>query len=445
MEESIAPKYILTAHQQLAYDKLVKFASSNDSYFGLCGYAGCGKSVLLSQFLNVELASKHWIQFLATAPTNKAVAVIAKFLGIGCMTIYSALNLVMKQDEDQLVISHHDNFNKYARLQEMVASSRCVIIAIDESSMNNSSLVDYIEETVSIFGNSIKYVFVGDPAQLPPVGEEKSRCWGLPEQHNRAMLKEVIRYDNALLNLATRVRLDLVNRQYGTDVFADNDGREGVWVTKDRAKFQAHIAAKFKDDPENNKIIAWRNKVVNHYNTIVRQSLGHVDEFVVGETISIGEPVEIGGTIVATTEEEVIIESIRNESISNDLGQSFPVLELGVRTKNPTPSTRFEFFNLKVALDPNSITDELNRLSRIAKKAPPHEKKYKWGAFWSMKKQINLVKPFYSLTSHRSQGSTFTSIWVDLSDIRSNQKKDEMMSCFYTTITRATTRIFVLV
>jgi hypothetical protein len=51
----------------------------------------------------------------------------------------------------------------------------------------------------------------------------------------------------------------------------------------------------------------------------------------------------------------------------------------------------------------------------------------------------------YSLTVHKSQGSTFYNVYIDMNDIMKNINLDEAKRCLYTALTRASNNIYLLI
>jgi ATP-dependent exoDNAse (exonuclease V) alpha subunit len=51
----------------------------------------------------------------------------------------------------------------------------------------------------------------------------------------------------------------------------------------------------------------------------------------------------------------------------------------------------------------------------------------------------------YSITVHKSQGSTFTNVFIDILDILSNNNTEETSKCLYTAITRSSNRLELLI
>ena len=137
--------------------------------FTLRGWAGSGKSTIIKEFL--QQCSNHHIGGIAvTAPTHKAKTVIRATTGKYAMTIQKLLGL--RPDTD---VSNFDpNKPTFNPIGEPDISKQRLII-IDEASMLNSSLYQYLIDQAEIY--SVRLLFVGDALQLPPVGEFMSRAF----------------------------------------------------------------------------------------------------------------------------------------------------------------------------------------------------------------------------------------------------------------------------
>ena len=65
--------------------------------------------------------------------------------------------------------------------------------------------------------------------------------------------------------------------------------------------------------------------------------------------------------------------------------------------------------------------------------------------------QTNVIDRFaqlnygYAITVHKSQGSTFKNVFIDISDILDNNNTDEVSKCLYTAITRSSNTLELLV
>ena len=66
-----------------------------------------------------------------------------------------------------------------------------------------------------------------------------------------------------------------------------------------------------------------------------------------------------------------------------------------------------------------------------------------WQKFWQHKELFHGVKYAYALTAHRSQGSTYQSVWVDYQDILLNRSRKEAFQCLYVACSRPTTQLIL--
>ncbi len=89
-------------------------------------------------------------------------------------------------------------------------------------------------------------------------------------------------------------------------------------------------------------------------------------------------------------------------------------------------------------LSPASPTD--NKALEQAKKilsTKAKKREIPWSYFWNLSESMTEVKHIYAMTCHRSQGSTFQNVIVNKKDIHMNP-------LFYTALTRASERLYIL-
>ena len=212
----------LTSSQQTAFDKIKDFMGSDSDIFVLKGYAGTGKTHLIKYITNYLNGAKRSYELLA--PTGRAAKVLRDRVGRG-MTIhkciYSRDLITINDDESDGSIK---SYKFYFPIVETPQDFQIMII--DESSMisNKEShneflafgsgvLLDDLLQFVKVCGIE-KVIFVGDPAQLPPVGDEHSCALDVEHLTSRGLkvesfeLTEVVRQedDNAILGEATKMR-----------------------------------------------------------------------------------------------------------------------------------------------------------------------------------------------------------------------------------------------
>ncbi|MCE8540217.1 AAA family ATPase [Ruegeria pomeroyi] len=178
----------LTADQLRCISALDEFlANDTQRLFLLKGYAGTGKTFLAGGLTELLLAQGR--MFSLAAPTGRAAKVIAKKTGQSARTIHSLIydySDMTEQTEDD-----HDEsatFKMIAKVRNNEDPIDAVAI-IDESSLVSNvyseseffrsgsghllqDLIAHMGSTHS--GNARKIIFIGDPAQLPPIGMSTS-------------------------------------------------------------------------------------------------------------------------------------------------------------------------------------------------------------------------------------------------------------------------------
>jgi exodeoxyribonuclease V len=405
----------LSRDQEIAFAKLKIWLSNSEPYFVLRGFAGSGKTFLL------RLLNKINSNIYYSAPTNKATKEVERSIGREAKTIYSTLGLRMEQQEDKLVLVQ----------AQPPYFPRGSVIVIDETSMVGSLLYEAVDTARSKYG--LKILFVGDPAQLPPIGEKRSVAWSSTDKPEcRATLKQVMRYDNQILKLATALRKCIKDRNYVSPIVDDNDGVQGVFV---------HLRSAFKtqmldgcttSDLTKVKVLAWTNRSVDRYNRQIRDRLNYLDDFNVGDLISLASPIEKNGVLIGHTDDEFTITSVQESNVNIGL-LSVSTWQLSVKGDKSLV--------LQVARDEDALNGILSSIGSKAKKAKGADRKRLWKEFWSAKNSFNSVRFSYALTCHRAQGSTYHTVWLDQQDILTNSNKEEAFKCLHVACTRASNSI----
>lgn len=411
---------MLSNDQKKAWNLLFNWIKKNDPeepYFILGGFAGTGKTYLL-QYLNQENVADIFF----TATTNKATKVVSERIGIDASTIYSLLGLRLVEKEDKQIIVYSDLVVNFAPNS---------IIVIDEASMINKELFSILEDTVR--REKVRFIFVGDPGQLPPVKENFSPIW-YSTKNNVIIMKHVMRNDNQLLNLATRIRKSIQKKEFIShpiihDVSEDN---KGVFVWPSQKKFEEQLR---KDivltNFQETKVIAWTNKTVNYYNDIIRESLSLHEPYVKGEIILIKRPVERNKMLVAHIDEEFVVNKIEDGKIYVE-GDYIEVWQLHVLSSKNN-------LLLKVPKDQSALDYITNLMKSYAMSLTGGKKRNEaWAMYWDTIKSFDEVRYGYSLTAHRAQGSTLRECYVDQRDILKNSNTLEAYKCLYVAVTRPT-------
>ena len=173
-------KIVLSEQQAKALEEVKQwFAGSTRKEFRLGGAAGTGKTTLIKQIVQELNVPTEVVSF-----TGKAVAVLRK------KGLWQARTL-----HDLLYTFRFDGTRYIATPREYLFD--CKLVIVDEASMVSTSLFNDLTR------HDVKILWVGDPFQLEPVGEnpevlKRLDCL-LTEIHRQAKLSPILR-------LATAVR-----------------------------------------------------------------------------------------------------------------------------------------------------------------------------------------------------------------------------------------------
>lgn len=420
----VAPSPTLNDDQSSAVANILAFISDPDTsnwYYILSGFAGTGKTFCMREV--ASRCAKSHVSIVYTAPTNKAAKVLRRQVGNAC-TIYSLLNLrVDKSGELKEVVT-----GKPADLSDVD------VIVVDEGSMVNKVLFRHLEDQALRF--MCKVIFMGDPAQLPPVKEAASPIWQMDIRSN---LTRVMRHDNQILNLVTTIRGQIDSLAPCFTPKSDNDAAGGVFkLTRSQFKEQIYAAAcrgEFADGNQS-KVIAWRNVRVAEYNDVIRAAIFGADAvsgfYLPGDRVVAASPCMRGDDTILTTDEEAIVE--RTKDCKHPLESKYNGIELQCRTEDN------RVIRLLV-IHPSSQQQFQNDSEMLAHEARGNGKL--WKRFWEHKELFHDLKYAYALTAHRSQGSTYENVFVDFQDVLYNRNRREAFQCLYVACSRPTTRLYL--
>ena len=278
-----------TTDQKAALEKLENFLHNESNVFILTGYAGTGKTTLISTLI-AHLKEKGK-EFSVMAPTGRAAKILREKTGIGYTihkSIYNFNNLVTinKDSEDEAEHSFH-----YIFPINRIESIHQNILIIDESSMigNNETknelftfgtnrLLNDLLTYSSLNNTKNKIVFIGDPAQLPPVGDnaslalDKDYFLNLGLTVETAELKEIKRQsDNLILRNATKIR-DSINDSNRSKLAFDYD--DASFIKTGTSDVVERFTTIFpKPEIGDGIVIAYSNQQCFQYNRAIRSAL----------------------------------------------------------------------------------------------------------------------------------------------------------------------------
>ncbi|WP_227498496.1 ATP-dependent RecD-like DNA helicase [Synechococcus sp. PCC 7336] len=426
---AILPGITLTQQQWQALQELEEFLHSDERLYLLTGYAGTGKSTLL-QALIQRLRSQGDDRAIAlTAFTNKAKKVLESMavrwgLAVECLTccqllgIRPVINPQTGQQEFKPERGFENQIDKFA------------LVVIDESSTIGEEMWGLLLKAVSGLFREVKLLFVGDPAQLPPVNEAESPCF--KEIARASHLTEVVRYGNAIGLVAERLR-QTIDRpalpRFQTQLNAQ--ASEGVEVLDaeawHRSLIDVFVESEGSADFDRVRALAYTNRRVEQLNRTIRQATYGVgaDRFVVGERLIAHNPCLKDETILLTSSAECTVLEVRLGRVDR-----WQVWALGVEDEEG------RWRQLQVLHEAGRAELE-RRLKQLAESL-------QWGEFWALKNQFHDLRYAYALTVHKAQGSSFEAVYVDVRNFAINRSALERNKLCYVALTRASKRVLIL-
>jgi ATP-dependent exoDNAse (exonuclease V) alpha subunit len=424
-------KLKLNLQQCEAVKRMKRFLASEADLFLLQGFAGTGKTTAIQSFIRDIQSKQKRVKVAFTAPTNKAVKVLSRMASewnlqsVDTMTIHQMLGLELKPSRDggmKLEPKGIDYLYHYD------------LIVLDEASMVDEELWMH-----AMFGlansSSAKLICMGDPAQLPPVGEQVSQVFSITD---KAELTEVVRQakDNPISELVDLARQAVYDSSVVIPKQSKQNLDEGIWWI-DRAEWLHHLVAAFKSegfqsDADHARALAWTNRECDWLNNYVRSKIYEpdVDPFVEGELLIAREPIFRDGEIVLPTSSECRVFGVErsfrdgyrcwNLEVISDVGgmYDFQVLHRNERSRY------------------------LQDLSELEQQARQQWTKPNWKAYFELKQQFAYLDYGYAITTHKSQGSTFQNVFVVDPDIDCNPNREEAAQCRYVAYSRAAKRLF---
>lgn len=581
-----------TKDQKRAIYKLTFFLTSTKVYtYGLYGYAGTGKTTTIIEFITYLLKNKFIGSVCLTAPTNKAVNVMkSKFrnglkdlikeysnksskglfssqleelndngLKVDFLTIHKLLNYKNEYDGEGDRIFVKGNKSNIMRYD---------LVIIDECSMISMKIINDIFEDIrkrvkeqglnNEYKNIPKVLFVGDPAQLPPVNEKNSIIFskneddfdldnfiknvedrydssfskrkmnGIKKRMNElknnilnqqsTILKKVMRTKNDnVINLCNNIRNWVTNvishpevfRYKGKGVYLYKYDRKGKKNTEWLNEYMKRCK-KQEDTGCTNIILTWTNRQTDQYNNVIRKRLLNktvLNRFEVGDYLIFKDFYNFDECAVKGkgndekkrfyTSEQIKITDIdiikkacqtfnisypkkaRKIQYSRHIENEYTNL---INTINKQTKRIYKAYKIQIHrvadICVNTIPDTytlyvIHENSKVVleeeKEFVVHKiREFRMSCLKKYREQINQIdrliigklwkeynKVFvdvfaevdysHSISTHRSQGSNFGNVFVDVDDILKNKNTEETKRCIYTAFTRTAEELHLLI
>lgn len=446
-----------TADQRAAAQALANFDLGGDGHavFILRGYAGTGKTSLVSAFVRTLQQLQRPCVLLA--PTGRAAKVFSQFANLPAYTIHKR---IYRQKTADFEADFSLGFNGARQLLFLVDEASMISDVADSGSLRESLLDDLLR---FVYGSerACRIVFVGDAAQLPPVGAEESPALqpAVLESHGLnvhvAELKQVVRQteDSGILCNATRLRQLIANGPH--DVlprirfasFAD------VRIVPGDELIETLASCYSRDGVDDTRVVCRSNKRAVAYNNGIRcQILGHEDLLSAGEEVMIAknnyflwqgsEQVEEADFLA--NGDMAIVERVRN--VRELYGFRFADCTLSLPDHGDEAGV-----DCTVLLD--TLLAEAPALSREQQLSLYEQVMEDYSDLPTKRERLKALrqdtyynavqlKYAYAITCHKAQGGQWGNIFIDQGYLPPGQVDISYLRWLYTALTRATQRVF---
>lgn len=434
--------FSLNDQQKSALYELEKFIEDDGTEITLSGYAGTGKSTIIgifSKWLNNRIGRGNIVY---TAPTHRANVITKQNNPNANVYTLSALFGFTPDTDIAMEQGSLDLRELEFRAKNQMKYEPGQLIIIDEASMVQDGLYEYIQEIVAKHNGSV--IYVGDSAQLRPVKSDHISKVFTSDGVPQITLTKVERTgDNPILKEATRLRRG-EGLSYQTDI---NDKGQGVSYTSDDAIIDKNLkqivtSEEFNADPLHFRVLTATNAAASTYNSKIR-SLRYgkfAKPFVKGDIImgysnKLRKP---DGSYRLINSGDYIVQSVKDTNIKfkTDKGDiEFKAFNLSIR---PTGGTIMDDFQLTV-IDKNEPDSKLfevveykDRLWKMAKEAKQNGQISKYRDLvqmaYNVDNELNITKNLednqgrlkirkaidygYAQTVWKSQGSTYSKVLI---------------------------------
>lgn len=461
-------------HALLILEDFINNPNKYDNSVTLSGYAGTGKTSIISIF-NKYLNSVG-IEPLFSAPTHRANAVTRmNNPESNVITLHSAFGLSPIVDLDG------GNYDLKKLKTEQIRKPKIKpgqLLIIDEASMVSKGLYNFVEDFKK--ENNIKVIYVGDPAQLSPVSDNSLS----PVFQNKATNVELTKVertgDNPILEEATNLRngkslsftTKLING-YGVEYM--HDGEQPNQIIKDIVN-----SNEYKTNPFNFRILSATNAMIPTVNDMIRKQLygDNPNQIEIGDllmgydniTLNDGEAQAeiirnsidykvssvsnkiskqiistINSSVIAEVEgyEVTLINAMNNEVVSDKIF----VLDNNTSSQN-LKSIANEIESINKMISKSFMTRDFDTV-RIAQKALSDIKlntitmeDYSENGRLKIKKSLDYG---YAHTIHKSQGGTYDKVMIYYDTITSAAfDTDTQQQLKYVAVSRARENVYIV-
>jgi exodeoxyribonuclease-5 len=428
--------------------------NNNDVIFLMTGYAGTGKTSIISSV--VKTLDLLRMRAVLLAPTGRAAKVLASYSGRQAFTVHKKIYR-QKSSKDGLGSFSLDR-NLHKDTFFIVDEASMVSNSSGDSSLFGSGklLDDLIEYVYS--GTDCKLILVGDTAQLPPVGSVLSPALDPASLGGYGFglifceLRQVVRQSetSGVLMNATRVRLQVAETNLVHPSIDCINYKDTIRITGEELIDEISSAYGICG-MEGTIIVVNSNKQANRYNQGIRNRIFFREEeispgdmiMVVKNNYFIIDEDEDGAGFIANGD---IAEVKKIRKYEERYGFRFADMVL-----------KFPDYNLEIEskvmmdvlhLDTPALPSEKNKELYQSILADYLNIKNRRKQFEAVKNNPYFnalqIKFAYAVTCHKAQGGQWERVFIDQGMFNRNEITIDYLRWFYTALTRSTDRVYLV-
>ena len=462
----------LNKSQKIVFNSLREFTNQpNKKVFILKGYAGTGKTTIIAGLIKWLKSEK--INFSLLASTGRVAKILSDKSNVNASTVHRRIYVFNDLEDDieeiektQNSISVDDK-GQLSLLFELVKVNNDFekVYIIDESSMisdndnQNSSFAKFgsgkLLSDLFEYDKKGKFIFVGDPLQLPPIGQKISPALSklyleteFSFNVDEFELKEIMRQDSnsGIIKASMNLRKLYSSKQFSKWSYFPIKGTNEIKLHNSHADLINHyLQLLTKYGVENSSILCTSNKQCADLNKVVRLYLNrnenilnqndllmvtqnnYLTGLVNGDLVRVldigSSQKRCGLTFRKVEVEELVSKSKYNVNIIED-----------ILTSNRTNLDNKEHKELFI--------DFFNRMKGNGIK----QKDEKFKSEMLTDPYLNALKSVYgyALTCHKSQGGEWDNIYLYLDNKIQGKPKPEVYQWMYTAVTRAKKKLHIV-
>ncbi len=434
--------------------KIAEFLLSprENELFILKGYAGTGKTNLVAAVTKALPSVK--IKSVLMAPTGRAAKVLSNSAGKNATTIHKKIFKKAMGEEGEMRFSLAENTHKDTLF---IVDEASMINVESETSLYQNNLLESLFEYV-FSGVDCKLIFVGDTAQLPPVGTDQSAALDAKYLKQKFYLNvhsyelsDVARQrsQSGILHNATKLRESLLGEKFILPKLE---------ITKDVKnvpgdELEDTLNSAYSKYGEDDVIIVTRsNKRANLFNQNVRNRIKLFEEdLCTGDKLMVvknnyfwlGEEKNAG--FIANGDMAEIKRIRKRETL---YGFNFSECALKLVDHDDANELEVKIITDSLFTDSPALTPEQQQTLFTEVMYDCEDVPEKWKKMLYLKKSpfFNAlqVKFAYAVTCHKAQGGQWPCVFIDHGFLADEMLDKSLIRWLYTALTRATEQVYLV-